>query len=330
MASDEWPQIELRHLLALQAIAREGSFAAAAAALGYTQSAISQQVAALERAVGHRLVERPGGRRRVWLTDAGEALLKHADAIIAHVHAAASDLSALSTGNAGRLRVGTYQSVGARILPPVVRDFIAGYPDITLELRESADDSELFGALERAELELSFGLLPAPEGPFDGIELLRDAYVLVVASDSPLADRPARPTLSEIAELPLVGFTECRQERWLESQLHAKAARPRWAFRSDDNATIQAMAASGVGAALVPRLTVDADDPRTVVIELGDLFAPRRLGIVWHADRTRSPAAEAFIALARAACERYASSRPSARSHSSVRRMPSSSETFGS
>jgi molybdate transport repressor ModE-like protein len=330
MALDDWPQIELRHLLALQAIAREGSFAAAAAALGYTQSAISQQVAALERAVGHRLVERPGGRRRVWLTDAGEALLQHGNAIIAHVHAAAADLSALSAGKAGRLRVGTYQSVGARILPPVVRDFIAGYPDITLEVRESADDTELFGALERAELELSFGLLPAPEGPFDGIELLRDPYVLVVGSDSPLADRPESPTLGEIAALPLIGFTECRQERWLESQLHAKAARPRWAFRSDDNATIQAMAASGVGAALVPRLTVDSDDPRTVVIDLGDLFAPRRLGVLWHADRTRSAAADGFVALARAACESYAASSPSARSHSSMRRIPSSSETFGS
>ncbi|MFL5840321.1 MAG: LysR family transcriptional regulator [Thermoleophilaceae bacterium] len=308
MASEGWPQIELRHLLALQAIAREGSFAAAAEALGYTQSAISQQVAALERAVGHRLVERPGGRRRIWLTDAGEALLQHADGIIAHLHAAAADLSALSAGKAGRLRVGTYQSVGARILPPVVRDFIATYPDVSLQVRESADDTELFGWLERAELELSFALLPAPEGPFDGIELLRDPYVLVVASDSPLADRPAAPTLTEIADLPLIGFTECRQERWLESQLHAKAALPRWVFRSDDNATIQGMVATGVGAALVPRLTVDEDDRRTVLIELGDLFAPRRLGIVWHADRTRSPAAEGFIALARAACESYAAS----------------------
>ncbi|MFL5893683.1 MAG: LysR family transcriptional regulator, partial [Thermoleophilaceae bacterium] len=67
MASEGWPQMELRQLLALRAIAREGSFAAAAASLGYTQSAISQQIAGLERAVGHRLVERPGGRRRVWL-----------------------------------------------------------------------------------------------------------------------------------------------------------------------------------------------------------------------------------------------------------------------
>lgn len=290
--------LEVRHLIALQAVAREGSFAGAAEALGYTQSAISQQISGLERAVGQRLVERPGGRRRIWLTEAGEALLRHADAIVAHLHAAAADLDALAEGRTGRLRVGTYQSVSARILPPIVQQFRQRFPDITLELREAGDDTELYGLLERAELELSFGLLPAPEGPFEAIELLRDPYVLVVAADSPLADAAEPPSLAEIAALPLVGFSECRQERWLETTLQARATRPTWVFRSDDNATIQSMAAAGVGAALMPQLAVDGADERTVAIELGDLLPPRRLGIVWHADRTRSAAADAFIELA--------------------------------
>jgi DNA-binding transcriptional LysR family regulator len=298
MTSDGWPGLELRHLLALQAVAREGSFAGAAEALGYTQSAISQQISGLERAVGQRLVERPGGRRRIWLTEAGEALLRHADAIVSHVHAAAADVEALSAGRAGRLRVGTYQSVSAKILPPLIQRFRERFPDVSLELQEARDDAELYGLLERAELELSFGLPPAPEGPFEALELMRDPYVLVVAADSPLADRAQPPTLAEIAELPLVGFAECRQERWLETTLQARAAKPNWVFRSDDNTTIQAMAAAGVGAALMPELAVDAADQRTVAIELGDLVPPRRLGIVWHTDRTRSAAAEAFIELA--------------------------------
>jgi DNA-binding transcriptional LysR family regulator len=298
MTSDGWPGLELRHLLALQAIAREGSFAGAAEALGYTQSAISQQIAARERAVGPRLVERPGGRRRIFLTEAGEALLRHADAIVAHVHAAAADVEALAEGRSGRLRVGTYQSVSTRILPPVVQAFRERFPDVTLELHEARDDADLYGLLERAELELSFGLLPTPEGPFEALELMRDPYVLLVAADSPLADRATPPTLAEIAALPLIGFAECRQERWLETTLHARARRPTWVFRSDDNATVQAMAAAGVGAALVPELAVDTGDQRTVAIELGDLLPPRRLGIVWHMDRARSAAAEAFIELA--------------------------------
>ena len=306
MGSEGWPQLELRHLLALQAVAREGSFAAAAEALGYTQSAISQQIAGLERALGTRLVERPGGRRRVWLTDAGEALLRHADAIVAQVHAAFADVRALADGRAGRLRVGTYQSVGARILPPIVREFADAHPEVSLQVHESADDDDLYGLLERADLELSFGLLPTPEGPFEALEMLRDPYVLLVARESPLADRAAPPSLGEVAALPLIGFTECRQERWLELHLHAHASQPRWSFRSDDNATIQAMAAEGVGVALVPRLTVDPADRRTVAIDVGELFPPRRLGIVWHSDRTLSPAACAFIELARGACANYA------------------------
>src|SRR4051794_34594398 len=298
MTSDGWPGLELRHLLALQAVAREGSFAGAAEALGYTQSAISQQIAALERTAGQRLVERPGGRRRIWLTEAGEALLRHADAIVAQVHAAAADVEALGAGRAGKLRVGTYQSVSARILPPVVHAFRDQFPDVTLDLHEARDDDELYGLLERAELELSFGLLPTPEGPFEALELMRDPYVLVVAADSPLADRGEPPTLAEIAALPLIGFSQCRQERWLETTLQARAAQPTWVFRSDDNATIQAMAAAGIGAALVPELATDLTDERTVAIELGDVLPPRRLGIVWHVDRTRSAAAQAFIELA--------------------------------
>src|ERR687893_1699284 len=108
MESDSWLGVELRHFLALEAVAREGSFGRAATALGYTQSAVSQQIATLERIVGDKLLERPGGPRPVSLTEAGTLLLRHADAIVARLDAARADLAALSAGEAGMLRVGTY------------------------------------------------------------------------------------------------------------------------------------------------------------------------------------------------------------------------------
>src|SRR5205809_5351303 len=117
MEPDRWLGVELRHLIALEAVAREGSFGRAATSLGYTQSAVSQQIATLERIVGERLVERPGGPKAVSLTEAGELLLRHAQAIVARLVAAQADLSALSDGAAGVLRVGIYQSIGARVLP---------------------------------------------------------------------------------------------------------------------------------------------------------------------------------------------------------------------
>ena len=120
---DSWLGVELRHLAALEAVAREGTFGRAAAKLGYTQSAVSQQIASLERSVGERLLERPGGPRAVSLTEAGELLLRHAEAIVARLDAARADMASLRAGETGTLRVGTYQSVGARVLPAVMRRF---------------------------------------------------------------------------------------------------------------------------------------------------------------------------------------------------------------
>src|SRR2546425_3255873 len=117
MGADSWLGVELRHFLALEAVAREGSFGKAATALGYTQSAVSQQIATLERIVGQRLVERPGGPKPVSLTEAGRLLLTHADAIAARVAAAQADLTALAEGQSGKPRGGGFQSVGQRVLP---------------------------------------------------------------------------------------------------------------------------------------------------------------------------------------------------------------------
>src|SRR5437763_13899404 len=109
MQTDTWLGLELRHLVALKAVAEEGAFGRAAVRLGYTQSAISQQIATLEKIVGQRLIDRPGGPRPVSLTEAGRLLLRHIDAIAARLQAAQADLAALDAGDAGPLLVGTYQ-----------------------------------------------------------------------------------------------------------------------------------------------------------------------------------------------------------------------------
>jgi len=296
MESDSWLGVELRHFLALEAVAREGSFGRAATALGYTQSAVSQQIATLERIVGHRLVERPGGPKPVSLTEAGKLLLTHADAIAARVAAAQADLTALAEGDAGTLRVGVYQSVGQRILPEVMRRFLTAWPQVHVTLTESADDEELLGLVERGELDLTFADVPLTEGPFESVELLRDPYVLIVPAGSPLSDRDAPPTWKELGELDLIGHKHCRSLAQLESD----ARRPlKFVFRSDHNQTVQALVASGVGYALVPRLTVDPDDESTEVIDLPRIH-PRMIAFAWHRDRYRTPAARAFVETARA------------------------------
>jgi DNA-binding transcriptional LysR family regulator len=304
MEPDRWLGLELRHLIALKAVADEGSFGRAAISLGYTQSAVSQQIATLERIVGSKLLDRPGGPRPVTLTEPGRMLLGHAEAITARLQAAQADLDAYDAGDAGVLRIGTYQSVGAKILPTLLSGFRAQWPDVDFSLTESLDDEELLRFVERGELDLTFTMLPVPDGPFDFAQLLRDPYVLVVPLDSPLARRDRPPTLKEIVELPLIGNRHCRSLATGLSALRATGKEPRIAFRSDDNGTVQGMAAAGMGAAFVPRLTVDETDERIAVIELSDRIPPRLIGIAWHRDRRQTRAVEAFVEAAQALCAR--------------------------
>jgi len=296
MEPDSWLGVELRHFLALEAVAREGSFGKAALALGYTQSAVSQQIAALERIVGQRLVERPGGPKPVSLTEAGRLLLKHADAIAARVAAAQADLTALGDGEAGTLRVGVFQSVGQRILPELMRRYLLAWPQVKVSLTESANDEELLTLVERGDLDLTFSDLPLPEGPFESVELLRDPYVLVVATGSPFADRDTPPTVRELAELDLIGHKHCRTIKQLEANIKLPLT---FVFRSDHNQTVQALVASGVGSALVPKLTMDPEDETTQLIDIPKL-PPRVIALAWHRDRYRTPAAHAFVETAEA------------------------------
>jgi DNA-binding transcriptional LysR family regulator len=292
MEPDRWLGVELRHLIALEAVARETSFGRAAASLGYTQSAVSQQIATLERIVGEKLVERPGGPRRVSLTEAGELLLRHAEAIVARIAAAQADLAALSEGAAGPLRVGVFQSVGQHILPEVMRRFTDAWPLIDIQLTESASDAELLERVERGELDLTFADLPLTEGPFEAVELLRDPYVLVVPADSPLAAREAAPSRAEIARLDLIGYRQCRSLNQIASTVPGGL---RFVFRSDHNGTVQGLVGAGVGAALIPRLAADPNDDRVVLLDLGSRVPPRLIAIAWHRDRYRTPAARAFV-----------------------------------
>jgi DNA-binding transcriptional LysR family regulator len=292
MEPDRWLGVEIRHFAALQAVASEGSFGRAAQRLGYTQSAISQQIATLERLVGERLVERPGGPRPVSLTEAGHLLLRHAASIVARLEAAQADLNALRAGEAGTLRVGTFQSVGARVLPEVMRRFTEQWPLVEVMLEEH-DDEEIADALERGEIDTGFVLLPVGDTPLETVELLRDPYVLVVAAGSPFATEP--PRLRELAGAPLVGFRSGRSMEPIEAAFRAEGVEPRWAFRSNDNQTVQGLVAAGVGNAILPRLTVDEADPRTAVVDLGGAVAPRIIGVGRHRDRYASPAARAFV-----------------------------------
>jgi DNA-binding transcriptional LysR family regulator len=307
---DRWAGIGARHFEALKAVAEQRSFAAAGERLGYTQSAISQQIAALERSVGQRLVERPGGRRPVRLTRAGETLLRHAAAIADRMQAARADLDALAAGAAGSLSVGTFQSAAARLLPELLRRFGRKWPQVELTLSEDADADELVALVEAGRLDLAFALLPLEDRPLETVELLRDPYALVVSAQSPLAHGRSTATLDELAGLELITFRSCPNERRIEQHIHSQGLQPPIVFRTDDNGALQGLAAVGFAAALMPELSIDHNDPRTRVLSLGDAVPPRVVGLAWHAERYLTPPAEDLIALARQVCEQLAPTPP--------------------
>jgi DNA-binding transcriptional LysR family regulator len=292
-----WLGVEMRHLAALEAVETEGSFGRAAAKLGYTQSAVSQQIATLERIVGEKLVDRPGGPRPVALTEAGRLLLRHARAIVGRLQAAQADLAALSAGEAGSLHVGTFQSVGAKILPEVMRRFTNAWTNVEVELRESHYDSELADLVERGILDISFVQLPLDNPWLETMLVLQDDYVLVTAVDSAFA-AGRLPTLREIGSQPLIGYRNCRATELLFDQIRATGVEPHFVFRSDDNGVVQGLARSGIGVAVLPRLAVDPNDEEVRITNLSPRLARRQVGIARHKDRYHSPAARAFLATA--------------------------------
>ncbi len=295
---DPWLGVELRHLAALDAVDTEGSFGRAATKLGYTQSAISQQIATLERIVGERLIERPGGPRPVALTEAGRLLLRHARAIVSRLQAAQADLGALSAGEAGSLHVGIFQSVGARILPEVMRRFTRAWPNVEIELRESHSDSVLADLVERGELDLSFVQLPLPNPWLETELVLQDDYVLLSAVDSDFAADGRAPSLREIAEQPLIGYRNCRATEIVVDQLRAGGREPHFVFRSDENGVVQGLAGAGIGIAVIPRLAIDPNDESVRITNLSPRIPRRQIGITRHKDRYHSPASRAFVATA--------------------------------
>ena len=297
-----WSSLEIRHLLALVAVVETGTFSRAAEQLGYTQSAVSQQVGTLERMVGTPLFERPGGPRPVRLTAAGEVLLTHARAVLARVSSAATDLRALASGEQGELRVGTLPSVGTKVLPRLLGTFGAEWPGIQIVLRESRDSAELLHAVETGDIDVTFiDIGPYETGPLEVRLLLDDPMVFLAPAGAPEAGQRA-VSIADIAHLPMIGTRNpgCRQI--IDDAFRQAPVSPTYVFRSDDHPTIQGLIGSGLAYAVLPLLTVDERDPNLAVIPIRPEPPPRRLGIAWHPERRPPLALMPFVEAATGIC----------------------------
>lgn len=296
-----WQGVEFRHLAALESIATEGSFSAAAAKTGYSQSAISGQIATLERLIGVRLVKRIRGSRKVTLTLEGERLLEHARAINARLNAARADIEHLERNGAEGLRIGTFQSVSQTLLPDVVRGLRADGTPLTL--REDTEIEAYGEMLRSGELDLAFVLLPVEDDEsVEAIELLRDPWVLVVRTDHPLVWKQRPATADDISNLPLITFEQLPPQRLIEGSLRAAGAHVRVVTRMGDSASVLSMVSAGLGCGLVPRLAIEAETGAARLNGLRFLpledQPPRLIGLAWNRQRSGDERVRRVVELA--------------------------------
>lgn len=290
--------LELRHLVALDAVATHGTFGRAADALGYTQSAVSQQIAALERTVEAKVFDRPGGPRAVELTPFGEVLLQRGRDLLARVDALGHELNRFREGHIGHLTVGTFQSISTTVLPGIVGRFREMSPEVTIQLFEPDSDEELTEHLSRGDTEVSFVVGDIHEG-FESRHLLKDPFVLLA--------RPGQfphgtVSISDLDNEPMIGQRANSCQLLNEAGLRSAGIEPSYVFRSNDNGTVAAMVRAGMGIAVMPLLCTEPEDPRISLHELDPTIPGRDVSIAWRSGRTLSPAAEAFIELASEVC----------------------------
>ncbi len=286
--------LEVRHLLALRAVAETGTFGRAAERLGYTQSAISQQIAALERILGDPVFDRPGGPRPVELTALGELLLGHATAILDRVGTAVHDLERFRAGTTGRVDVGSFQSVLTAVVPPVLGRLRAERPDVEIRLVQEEDNDVLVEALLSNRIDVSFLLHDDPR--VDGVELFVDPFVVVSRADE-VGDGPFATDLLDGAPLVAELVNACQLQ--IDAGLRAQGVEPEVVFRTNDNQAVAAMVRAGMGQAVMPLLAVDTEDPRLAVRALDPPIPPRHISVAWRRGRALAPAAVRFVELAR-------------------------------
>jgi len=284
--------VELRHLVAFQAVVAAGSFIAAARHLGYTQSGVSAQIRALERLVGARLIDRSRGARGIALTEEGLIFMRYAREIAAKFEAAADHLGTGQSLARRVLRVGAFRSASLGIAAPALVALADADPDLQVDLLENEDQDVLLELLEEGEVELAFVTAPVRKG-FDSIVLLQERVVAVVAATSELAERkPLRP--ADLAGWPVIVDDTGHGSMLARAAVDAGALR---ATTVADHTVAIALALAGFGVALMPELSVLPAVGAAVLPLVADLPG-RAIALARLSGRERSEEAQLFSAAA--------------------------------
>jgi DNA-binding transcriptional LysR family regulator len=294
-------RLGLRELRAVVAIAELGSFRQAAAALGYTQSALSHQVSSLEAALGWPLFHRPGGRGQVRLTAAGQAVCRRARRALGELEAMAADAEEAERGQSVRVRVGVHQTAAAEIMPPALQVFREEHPGLEVVLSEVDDSADVRAAFRKGLLDFAFTHSREPDEFIEVVPVLEDAWVILTRRDSAIAEM-TRPGFDVLDGLDVVAWTQrWRAQLELEEAWSRRGISPKVVYRTDDNLALQRLVAAGLGDACIGRLAARrAVDPSLTWIAPRDFLSRKTLALCYPRHGQMTAAARALIAAIRA------------------------------
>ncbi|MDQ3761699.1 MAG: LysR family transcriptional regulator [Actinomycetota bacterium] len=295
--------LDVRRLWILREVARHGSFAAAAQALTYTPSAISQQIAAFEREVGTRLVQR--GARGVSLTEPGQILVNQAEPVFRQLAAIERELRAFVQLESRLLRLGWFTTAGSTLVSRSIAAFRTRYPGIELDLFRG-DPVECVSGLRAGEITLAlvyqFELEPPLPDDIVQIDLIDDPLHIGLPPGHPLASRDR------------VGLADLANEHWIQGVLHGptlevlpQACReagfdPIVALRTDDRTVIEGLVAAGVGVALIPQPTLPTTRPDIVIRPLDSKTLFRKVRVAMAPGSYPSPTTLAMLGVLKDIC----------------------------
>ena len=289
-------------------VARHGSFSAAAESLGYTQPAISRQIATLEAEVGTTLIRRvPKG---AVLTDAGMLLVDRAEAILARLDDAENELRALAGLEGGRLRMATFASAASSIVPLAIAAFRERHPAVELSV-VMADPPDSIPRLRAGELDLALSHDAIDIPPvIELIHLFDDPMYVAMRAGHPLAESPALELADFATEPWMLATTQtCPDSRLFLRACHDAGFEPQIAFQNDDYPAILGFVAAGVGVAMIPDMVARGVRDDVVVRDL-DPSAPPRPILAALAGGYRSPAVSAMLAVLEELSGEWVASRP--------------------
>jgi molybdate transport repressor ModE-like protein len=312
--------LDVRRLRVLKEVAEHGSFSAAADALSYTQSAVSQQIAALEKESAAQLVTR--GARGVKLTEAGHALVSHAEVIIARLAAAEAELEAIAGLRGGRLRLASFPTAGATLVPLAIAEFSRRHPAVELTLIEAEPETAL-PLLKSADLDVALAFEYGTVLP-DSQETLMEGLDTVHLLDDPMS--VALPLNHRLTTKARLRMADLAPERWIRCDAQGICGavtilaceragfHPDLAFQTNDYNVAQGLVAAGVAISLIPELALSNLRDDVVIRPLPERERPvRRVLAATLAGGSRSPATAAMLdVLQWAAAEYQASRRPAA------------------